>query len=163
LLKKGDIMQISSRFTMAIHILTCVVVLRDDMPMNSETIAASVGVNPVIIRNMFSRLKKAGLIQVHRGGSGGVTLAKDPEAISLYDIYRAVDSVENNRLFHFHEHPNPGCTVGRSIHHALDGRLDDIQEAMEARMKTMTLADVIDDTIADIDGEDCPLALDRRA
>ena len=60
-------MQISSRFTMGVHILTCIAVLKDQMPMNSETIAASVGVNRVIVRNLFRQLKEAGLITAVRG------------------------------------------------------------------------------------------------
>lgn len=139
-------MQISSRFTMAVQVLTCIEVLKDDMPMNSETIADSVGVNPVIIRNIFRQLKAAGLINVQRGGNGGVSLARPVDQITLYDVYEAVDSVEEGELFHFHENPNASCPVGRNIHKVMDKRLDHIQEAMEKDMKSMTLKDVIKDT-----------------
>lgn len=139
-------MQISSRFTIAVHILTCIDTLKDEMPLNSETIAGSVGVNPVIIRNLFGKLKKAGLIIVLRGGNGGVTLAKPLSEITLLDVYRAVDSVEDGRLFHFHANPNAACPVGRNIHRVMDGRLDEIQDAMEEKMQSMTLADIVADT-----------------
>ncbi len=139
-------MQISSRFTIAVHILTCIEVLKDVMPLNSETIAGSVGVNPVNIRNIFRMLKKAGLITVLRGGNGGVDLAKPMEQITLLDVYKAVDSVEEGQLFHFHENPNANCPVGRNIHHVMDDRLNEIQKAMEAKMATMTLADIVADT-----------------
>ena len=43
-------MQISSRFTIAVHVLTCVEALVGQMQLNSETIAGSVGVNPVVVR-----------------------------------------------------------------------------------------------------------------
>lgn len=139
-------MQISSRFTMAVHVLTCIEVLKDDMPLNSETIAGSVGVNPVIVRNLFTKLKKAGLIVVQRGGNGGVSIAKPAEEITLLDIYRAVNSVQDDELFHFHENPNANCPVGRNIHHVMDGRLKDIQDTMEQEMASMHLSDVISDT-----------------
>ena len=139
-------MQISSRFTMGVHVLTCIVVLKDSMPMNSDTISQSVGVNPVMIRKLFRQLKAAGLIEVQRGGNGGVELAKPADEITLYDIYEAVDSVESGKLFHFHENPSTACPVGRNMHVVMDGRLDEIQKAMEDRMKTMKLADVINDT-----------------
>ena len=96
-------MQISSRFTIAVQVLTCIEVLKDLMPLNSETIAGSVGVNPVNIRNIFRMLKKAGLISVLRGGNGGVSLAKPLDRITLLDVYKAVNSVEEGQLFHFHE------------------------------------------------------------
>jgi len=141
-------MQISSRFTIAVHVLTCVAVLDGPMPLNSETIAGSVGVNPVAVRNIFRQLKAAGLITVQRGGNGGVTLARNLSEITLLDVYRAVDSVESGQLFHFHENPNAACPVGRNIHHVMDGRLAEIQDEMEQKMATMTLADVVTDTEA---------------
>jgi len=141
-------MQISSRFTIAVHVLTCVHVLDGQMLLNSETIAGSVGVNPVVVRNIFRQLKKAGLIVVQRGGNGGVKLARKLEDITLLDVYRAVDSVADGQLFHFHENPNAACPVGRNIHHVMDGRLEEIQDAMEQKMAQMTLADVVADTEA---------------
>ena len=139
-------MQISSRFTMAVQVLTCIEVLKDEMPLNSETIAGSVGVNPVMVRNIFRMLKKADLINVQRGGNGGVSLAKPIDEISLLDVYKAVDSIEDGELFHFHENPSANCPVGRNIHNVMDSRLDEIQEAMEQKMASMKLSDVISDT-----------------
>lgn len=139
-------MQISSRFTIAIHVLTCIDALDGLMPLNSETIAGSVGVNPVNIRNIFRQLKKAGLIIVQRGGNGGVTLAKPINQITLLDVYQAVDSVEDGKLFHFHENPNTACPVGLNIHRVMDRRLIAIQAAMEAKMASMNLADIVKDT-----------------
>ena len=82
----------------------------------------SIQVNPVIIRKLLSQLKTAGLIEVKRG-PGGTSIAKPLEDITFLDIYRAVDCVEENSLFHFHENPNPKCPVGRNIHFLLDDRL----------------------------------------
>ena len=141
-------MQISSRFTIAVHILTCIDTLKDEMPLNSETIAGSVGVNPVIIRNLFGKLKKAGLIIVQRGGNGGVSLARPMSEITLFDVYRAVDSIGGGKLFHFHENPNAACPVGRNIHCVMDKRLLEIQKAMEDKMASMRLSDIVTDTDA---------------
>ena len=104
--------------------------------------------NPVVVRNIFRQLKKAGLIVVQRGGNGGVKLARKLSDITLFDVYRAVDSVADGKLFHFHENPNAACPVGRNIHHVMDGRLEEIQDAMEQKMAQMTLADVVADTEA---------------
>ena len=49
-------------------------------------------------------------------------------------------------LFHFHENPNSQCPVGRNIHNILDGKLVQIQNALENELKKITLADVINDT-----------------
>lgn len=135
-------MQISSRFTIAIHMLACMAVFKDEYKITSDFLASSIRVNPVIIRNLLSRLKDAGLIEVKRG-PGGATIARPLDAITFLDVYRAVDCVEDNVLFHFHENPNPDCLVGRNIHNLLDDRLIQVQAAMEQELQSMTLADMV--------------------
>ena len=133
-------MQISSRFTIAVHILTCIDYFAGEHTITSDFLASSVGVNPVIIRQVILQLKAAGLVEVVRGKTG-ITLSRRLEDITLYDIYEAVESVKGH-LFRFHENPNPKCPVGREIHAALDGSLEEIQEAMEAKMKSITMRDI---------------------
>ena len=64
----------------------------------STFLAGSVNVNPVIIRNTLGQLKSAGLVNV-KAGEGGASLAKNPENISLLDVFDAVEKEES--LFHF--------------------------------------------------------------
>ena len=77
-------MQISSRFTVALHIFTAVDVFKDDYKVTSDFLAGSIGTNPVIIRKLLTQLKSAGLITVARG-TGGIELTKDLSEISFYD------------------------------------------------------------------------------
>lgn len=137
-------MQISSRFTIAMHILTYIATAPAEEKVTSEILADSVQVNPVIIRNILSQLKKAGLIAVKRG-QGGASIIKDYEQLSLFDVYQAVDSIKDGTLFGFHADPNPNCPVGRNIHHILDDKLLRIQQAMENELKTITLAEILQD------------------
>ena len=138
-------MQISSRFTIAIHIFSCINTFEGEYKITSDFLAMSIQVNPVIIRKLLGQLKKAGLIEVKRG-SGGASLAKEPNEISLLDVFNAVESLDDGKLFHFHENPNPDCPVGKSIHPVLDGRLEQIQHAMEKEMQSITLEDIFNDT-----------------
>ena len=130
-------MQISGRFTIAVHILTCIDYFHEEYTITSEFLASSVGVNPVIIRQIILQLKAAGLVEVLRGKKG-MKLLRSLEDITLYDVYKAVDSVKG-KLFRVHENPNPKCPVGRNIHNALDESLNDIQEALETKMKSINL------------------------
>lgn len=134
-------MQISSRFTIALHIFTCVETFKDDYKVTSDFLASSINTNPVIIRKILSQLKNAGLITVARG-TGGIAPARPISEITFYDVYQAIEPVENGDLFHFHEAPNPECPVGRNIHSLLDDKLKAIQDAMEAEMKKYTVADL---------------------
>lgn len=138
-------MQISSRFTIAVHILICIETLKEDYKITSDFLASSVNVNPVVIRRLLQQLKKAGIINVKRG-SGGAYIEKPLDEITLLDVYNAVECIDNGNLFHFHENPNSRCPVGRNIHSVLDRRLDSIQQAMEREMSSVTLQDIADDT-----------------
>lgn len=138
-------MQISSRFTIAIHIFACIDKFENDYKITSDFIAGSTNVNPVIIRKILSQLKSAGLVSVARG-TGGASIAKPLNEITFLDIYRAVECVENGELFHFHENPNTDCPVGRNIHLILDNKLLAVQQAMEKELSAYTLEDVKKDT-----------------
>lgn len=137
-------MQISSRFTIALHMISCMEIFGKDTKITSDFLASSIQVNPVIIRKILSQLRNAGLVEVARG-TGGATAARPIDRISFYDVYLAVDLLGEGELFHFHENPNIQCPVGRNIHSALDGKLACIQEAMENKMKKYTVADVVND------------------
>lgn len=137
-------MQISSRFTLAIHIIACIETFKNEYKVTSDFLADSTNVNPVIVRKILGQLKSAGIVEVTRG-SGGASLSKPLDKITFLDIYKAVECVENGELFHFHEKPNPKCPVGRNIHTVLDNRLDKVQQAMENELKKITLADIESD------------------
>lgn len=147
-------MQISSRFTIALHILTCIEEFKNDYKITSDFLSSSINVNPVVIRRILQKLKSAGIITVARGNVGSMEINKNLKDITFYDVYKAVDCVDDEGLFHFHENPNPLCPVGRNIHNVLDKRLDAIQQAMENEMKKSTLADVINETSQLIKNED---------
>ncbi|MBC1890995.1 Rrf2 family transcriptional regulator [Listeria booriae] len=134
-------MKISSRFTVATHILSLIAM--EEPPLTSLRIAASVNTNPVVIRRISGQLKNAGLIAV-KAGSGGATLLKPLTEITLLEVYKAVDSVEDGELFQFHENPNPNCQVGAHIQDAMEQTLIESQKAMEQVLANRTMADVVD-------------------
>lgn len=136
-------MQYSSRLTIAIHILLCIEQFSDEEKVTSNFLAGSIGVNPVIIRNVLLKLQDAELVTT-AAGIGGSKLAKDPSDITMLDVFKAVENSEEE-LFHFHENPNPECKVGRTVHAVLDDRLMLIQQTMGNSMKSVTLKSIIDD------------------
>ena len=136
-------MKITSRFTVAVHTLLVIYNFSATTKVTSDFIAASVQVNPVVIRRTLLSLKAAGMVDV-KAGSGGASIVKDMGDITLYDVYKAVDSMDGD-MFHFHENPTPACPVGRNIHAVLDAHLADAQAAMENELKNVTLLDLTKD------------------
>ena len=134
-------MKISSRFTVAVHILSLVAIERNEL-CTSEWIAESVNTNPVVIRRVIGKLRDAGLVQVRRG-LGGATLQKPLDEITLLDVYRAVEVVEEGELFQMHEKPNPNCPVGANIGAVLELILLRAQEAMESVLREITMEELV--------------------
>lgn len=136
-------MKISSRFSVAVHIL-CLLSLSESSQCTSEWIAGSVNTNPVVIRKILGKLKKAGFISV-RPGTGGAYLEKNLEDINLLEIYRAVEVVEEGKLFNFHNQPNPNCPVGANIQATLEGTLFKAEAAMESVLKNVSIQSIVKD------------------
>ncbi|MEH7074238.1 Rrf2 family transcriptional regulator [Neobacillus drentensis] len=136
-------MSISSRFAVGIHILTLIDFNREGTS-SSEFIASSVNTNPAVIRKLMGMLKKAGLIEVHPG-IAGAKLAKDLSEITLFDVYKAVNVVQEKELFSVHNNPNPQCPVGRNIQNTIEPLFEAAQLAMEKVLGSVTLEDVVTD------------------
>lgn len=134
-------MQISSRFSVAVHVLTLLATNPAGELLTSDRMAGSVNTNPVVIRRILGQLKKAGLVEV-RAAAGGTYLRRDPATITLLEVYRAVAVVEE-QLFSVHEKPNPHCVVGRNIQAALEETLGRAQAALEQELAVTTLAQVV--------------------
>ena len=139
-------MSISSRFSVAIHILCLLAINKDKATNTSEYLAGSVNTNPVVIRKVMSMLKGAGLVHV-RAGVAGAKLAKELSEITLLEVYKAVNVVAENDLFSSHEHPNPECIVGRNIQQSLTKQFSAAQKAMEHSLEIVTLEDVVQDIL----------------
>ncbi|MDR3440020.1 Rrf2 family transcriptional regulator [Telmatospirillum sp.] len=128
------------RFAVAVHIITVLATHRDT-PATSDWIAGSVNTNPVVVRRILSALAKAGLVQSQRGIAGGSALAKEPGAISLLDIYRAVDEQEAQAMHH--QPPNPNCPVGAHIVPVLTEILRCAEDAKQQELAKRNVGDVV--------------------
>ena len=80
---------VNQQFATAVHVLTALAFHKKSL-MSSEALALSVNTNPVVIRRLLSQLTKAQLVSTTRGKSGGVKLAKEPQTITLKDVYVAL-------------------------------------------------------------------------
>ena len=130
----------NSRFAVAVHILTLLEQSGGE-PVTSEYLAGSVNTNPSLVRRLLGTLAKAGLTTSRMGTGGGALLARPADAITLRDVFRAVE--EEGELFGMHrEQPNPACPVGRNIQQVLEHRFDDAMKALEARLDRTTIAEL---------------------
>jgi DNA-binding IscR family transcriptional regulator len=126
-----------SEFAIAVHVLS--LLNHDDLPKNSEFLAGSVGVNPVVIRTVIGLLRRGGLLETQRGVAGA-RLTRSAAKINLLDVYRAVHAPES--VLKMHQHPNPNCQVGARIQGVLDQVFSQAQAALETELAQVHLSDV---------------------
>lgn len=112
--------------------------------VTSTLLSLSTGCNPVVIRNILSALKKAGILSVPQG-TGGAKLLLRPEDISLSAVYAAVNDEAPPSIFGFHANPSNLCPVGRNIYSVLEPPYHALGDAVLERMRTISLQNILDD------------------
>ena len=127
-------------FAICIHILT---LLTHDQEhwLSSSKIAASININPVLVRKELLKLKEAGMIQVKEGKCGGSKLALSPDHIFLSDVFKITNG---EHLFSFAKNePNQECPVGKSINTWLENLYSDIDDSVVQLLDNKSLTKFI--------------------
>ena len=131
-----------TKFSVAVHVL--ILISEAPAPVSSEQMAESVGTNASYIRKILALLKKAEIVDGHRGISG-YSLTVAPEQLTLLQVYRAVTEEPRLHLLDIHQNPSDQCIVGRHIRPALTEMFTDIEDAFARSLAGKTLADCIAD------------------
>ena len=112
-------MHISMKCSVAVHCLIFIHEAKGITKVTSNLLAESTGSNPVVIRNILSALKKAGIITVRRG-TGGAELCTDPSQITLYQIYSALEPNGVTSMIGIHPCQERPCPVAKNIRRVLE-------------------------------------------
>ena len=136
-------MRVSTQFPIAVHALLMIANFPEKR-ITSSMVAESAGCNAVIIRNIFTKLKKAGLLDI-KTGTGGTSLAKPIDEISLWDIYITIETDETDEIFKIHPHTSGKCPVGSNIRGLLLTHFDDAVNAMKTELSKVTLGNLIEE------------------
>ncbi len=132
-------MKYPTKLSDAVHILAFLA-LHPGANLTSEKIAESVQTNPAYIRQLMSALRKGGLL-ISVKGHPRPALAREPEAITLLDAYRAVEG--DKPILHQDTHTNPACGVGVNIQLVLADCYREVQHSAEEKMREITLAEIL--------------------
>lgn len=129
-----------TKFSVAVHVL--ILISESPTPMNSDQMAGSAGTNASYVRKILALLKKAEIVDGHRGVSG-YRLTVSPERLTLLRIYQAVTDEPQIHILDIHQNSSDQCIVGRHIRPVLTGMFADIEEAFAHSLAARTLADCI--------------------
>ena len=120
--------------------------------VTSTLLSQSTGTNAASIRAAMSALRRAGIIDVARG-TGGATLARRPEDVTLLDVYRAVEPTSLEDAIGIHRCEGRACPVARNIHGVLADAYRPVADAMARAMSGVSLADMLADYRRRIEAE----------
>lgn len=118
----------STRTTYAIRALVEMARATGNGPVQLGSLAERQNIPLAYLQQIFSKLKRAGLVKTLRGPRGGYQLARDPSAITLADIVVTLEgplqpalcSFPENRSDHCHD--VSGCS-SRNLCSELDGAI----------------------------------------
>jgi Rrf2 family protein len=133
-------MTTNSRFPVALHILTALA-SRPNALMTSETIAASVCTNPVVIRRVLGDLRRAGIVESHAGNRGGWRLLHSPACITLRHVYEAVQ--EGLPFALAPQEPNQDCCIGKHMKATLTAIFCGAECALTEYLEQITIGDIL--------------------
>ncbi|MGH7210796.1 MAG: Rrf2 family transcriptional regulator [Acetobacteraceae bacterium] len=134
---------VATRFAVAAHIMLLLAAEGGRTRTTSLKLARSVNTNPVVVRRITGQLGRAGLIRVHRG-PGGAELARPAAAISLRDVWRAVNARPARPLLPIHNQPDPDCPVGHRVRGVLATAFGHAEAEFEAALARLTLDQLSD-------------------
>lgn len=106
----AKIVTLSEAASIALHGM--ILVAKADKMINVVKIAEFTGSSKHHVAKVFQRLVKEGFIESHRGPTGGFTLKRPVEKITLLEIYEAIEG-----KIEIHECPmeRPICPFGKCI------------------------------------------------
>jgi len=131
---------VNQQFTFAVHIMTALAFSPGEV-IGSQTLAASVNTNPVVIRRLLMALRRARLIETLTGKYGGAVLRKRPQEISLVDIYDAVEPrpvipVNDRKVFR-------KCHVSCNMKSIMSGVAESTEDAVRKHLRGITLSQLV--------------------
>jgi Rrf2 family protein len=136
----------NTQFALAVHVLILLAAEPDAMH-NSEVLASSAGSNPVHVRRVLGRLRRAGLVRSRPGPHGGWLVTGSPCDTTLAEVWRAVHG--DDPVLGLHS-ANPDCTVGQRIQAELGDVDRRAATALVAELEQTTLSDLVARTHADL-------------
>ena len=122
-------MKMSTKSTYAVRALIQLARDGNNQPVRLSDIARRQIIPLPYLEQIFSKLRRAGLVQSVRGPQGGYTLAKEPTAISLHDIVTILEGPIDPVLCSMPENRSPNChevegCLSRFLCNELDGELE---------------------------------------
>lgn len=134
-------MKRNSRLSLALHALSHMA-SEPDRVWTSAEIALHAGTNAVVVRRVFGKLGKAGLLTGKKGHAGGWRLAVQPASITLADIYVALEESVFLTTDADEKTDHSQCLVESALHAKVSGVLSDIEGVLIQRLGETSIMEI---------------------
>jgi len=84
-------MKVPTRVRYALRAVVEIAERESNVPVPIRDFARAQGISTKYAKQLMNHLGRAGIVQGFRGVGGGYALARDPEEITVYDIYSALN------------------------------------------------------------------------
>ncbi len=129
-------MRHDTRLSRVLHIL--IHMEKHEGAATSESIAAMLQTNPVVVRRTMAGLREQGYVSSEKGHGGGWVLARPLNEITLLDIYRALGAPG---LFSIGlAGDNPDCVIEQAVNAALFEAMTEAESILLSRFGNITLS-----------------------
>lgn len=108
-------------------------------PVSIKVISERQNISEYYLEQLFSPLRKAGLIKSIRGAGGGYVLNRAPEDITIYDVIEVLEGpVEISTCLDEDKCTNIDCCATRIVWKKIKDSIDEVT-------KSITLSDIVND------------------
>ncbi len=129
----------SSDFILAIHAM--VFLHHRAQTVSSEALAENICTNPVRVRRVMARLKKAGLVQTREGRTEGGYSYQKTRPVTLGDIAGALRVQFADLTWHSGDREKP-CLIASGMPDYMDGLYEELNRRCIAYLDTIPIVEV---------------------
>lgn len=132
-------MKLSTKGRYGVKAMVDLAIHYGDTPVSIKTISKRQNISEYYLEQLFSPLRKAGLIKSIRGAQGGYVLNKTPDQIKVSDVMYVLEGpIEIAECIEGVECNNVDCCATRLLWEKIKNSIDEV-------MESITLQDIAND------------------
>lgn len=149
----------NSDFVVAVHAM--VFLHHKGETVSSDSLADNICTNPVRIRRVMAKLKKAGLVETHMGAADGGYAYKKTKRVTLADIGEALHTEFADFTWRSGD-KEKNCLISSGMSDYMDGLLGEMNRRCKEYLRSLSIAEVEKQLTGRKQSSTCPPGTQNR-